>query len=85
MGWGNHCAEVCKLTGLFLLNGIKNIIPDLEVGLYMDYGIVVINKNTTSVEVVKLHKAIGIRMTIENPATTVNYLGLNLNLINIIY
>ena len=58
MGWGNHCAEVCKLTGLFLLNGIKNIIPDLEVGLYRDNGIVAINKNQSSVEVEKIKKTL---------------------------
>ena len=36
---GKHGAEICKLTGLFLLNGLKNIIPSLEVGLFKDYGI----------------------------------------------
>ena len=50
---GKHGAEICKLTGLFLLNGLKNIILCLEVGLFRDYGIVDVYKNTSSVEVKK--------------------------------
>ena len=87
-----HSAEICELTGLFLLNGLKSIIPGLEYGLYRDDGIVAINKNTSFVEVEKkkkkLHnfaKTLGIKITIENPATTVNYLDLNFNSNNLTY
>ena len=53
---GKHGAEICELTGLFLLNGLKSIIPGLEFGLYSDNGIVAINKNTSSVAVEKIKK-----------------------------
>ena len=43
-GEWKHDAEICKLTGLFLLNGLKNIVPGLKVGLYREDGIVAINK-----------------------------------------
>ena len=68
---GKHGAEICELTDLFLLNGLKRIITGLEFGLYRDDGIVTINKNTSSVEVEKitkkLHnfsKKLGIKITI---------------------
>ena len=89
---GKHAAEISELTDLILLNGLKSIIPGLEYGLYRDDGIVAINKNTSFVEVEKkkkkLHnfaKTLGIKITIENPATTVNYLDLNFNLNNLTY
>ena len=53
---GKHGAEICELTGLFLSNGFKNIIPGLEFGVYRDDGIVAINKNTSSVEVETIKK-----------------------------
>ena len=48
---GKHGAEICELTGLFVLNGLKNIIPGLEFGLYRDIGIVSINEKTSRVEI----------------------------------
>ena len=53
---GRHGVEICELTGLFLLNGLKSIIPSLKYGLYRDDGIVAINKNTSCVEVEKVKK-----------------------------
>ena len=32
-------AEVCELVGLFLLNEVRNNIPDLNFGLYRDDGL----------------------------------------------
>ena len=89
---GKHGAEICEFTGLFLLNGLKSIIPSSKFGLYRDDGIFAINKNTSCVEVEKvkkkLHnyaKTLGIKITIENPAITVNYLDLNFNCNNLTY
>ena len=53
---GKHGAEICELTGLFLLNGLKSIIPGLEFGLYRNNRIAAINKNTSSVAVEKINK-----------------------------
>ena len=53
---GRHGAEICELTGLFLLNGLKSIIPSLKYGLYRDDGIIAINKNTSCVEIEKVKK-----------------------------
>ena len=89
---GRHGAEICELTGLYLLNGLKNIIQSSKYGLYRDDGIIAINKNISSVEVErlkkKLHnyvKTLGIKITIDNPAETVNYLDLKFNCINLSY
>ena len=89
---GKHGAEICELTGLYLLNGLKSIVHSSKYGLYRDDGIVAIDKNISSVEVEqikkKLHsyvKALGLKITIENPAETVNYLDLKFNCYNLTY
>ena len=37
-----HRAEVCELVGLYLLNSIRNIIKQNDVGIYRDDGLIVI-------------------------------------------
>ena len=36
-------AEVAELVGLFLLNGLENLIPQQYIGLYRDDGLAVTN------------------------------------------
>jgi len=35
-------AEVCELAGLFLLNGLSNLIPNDDIGLYRHDGLAVL-------------------------------------------
>ena len=33
---GKHSAEICKLVGLYILNGIKSKLNGIKVGIYTD-------------------------------------------------
>ena len=79
-------AEVCELVGLFMLEGINNIIPNSKVGIYRDDGLAAIPKQparTTEKLTKKLHayaKSIGLRLEIEPPSTRVEFLDVTLDL-----
>ena len=86
---GKHGAEICELIGLYILQGLKNIFPNLIIGLYREDGLIVIEKKRTNVEVEKIKKnmhkftkSIGINLIIENPSWKIDYLDLNFNLLN---
>ena len=51
-------AECCELVGLFLLNNIKQIIPNKQVGLYRDDGLAVVQGNNSQLKRMekKLHQ-----------------------------
>ena len=42
---GKHGAEVCELTWLYILEGLKDILPNLIIGLYRDDGLIAVKKN----------------------------------------
>ena len=41
---GFHGAEICELVGLYMLEGLNQIIPEQKVGLYRDDGLTAIPK-----------------------------------------
>ena len=89
---GKHGAEVCELIGLYILQGLKNILPNFIIGLYRDDGLIAVDKKLSNVEIEKikkkLHKftkSIGINIIIENPSWKIDYLDLNFNLLNHTY
>ena len=86
---GKHGAEICELIGLYILQGLKNILPNLTIGLYRDDGLIAIEKKLSNVEIEKIKKSmhkftksIGINLIIENPSWKIDYLDLNFNLLN---
>ena len=85
---GYHGAELCELIGLFILDGISKFIPKMNVGLYRDDGLAVIQKNkrqlaeNTKKQIHKYAASIGLKLTIENPVPKTDFLDLNLNLID---
>merc|ERR1712183_685962 len=79
----------CELIGLYILQGLKNIFPNLIIGLYRDDGLIAIEKKLSNVEIEKIKKSmqkftksIGINLIIENPSWKIDYLYLNFNLLN---
>ena len=82
-----HGAEISELVGLYILQGLKQTLPDKIIGIYRDDGLIALDKSTSNVEIEKmkkeLHKfakSIKIKIIIENPAFQINFLDLNLNL-----
>ena len=84
-------AELCELVGLFLLDGLKNIFGLERVGLYRDDGLAVLpNSSGFIVERLKkqthaFFKSMGLRVTIESPMLTTDYLDVKLNLHDLSY
>ena len=84
-------AELCELVGLFLLDGLKNIFGLERVGLYRDDGLAVLpNSSGFIVERLKkqthaFFKSMGLRVTIESPMLTTDYLDVKLNLYDLSY
>ena len=79
-------AEICELTGSYLLYQLTNIIDKNSVGLYRDDGLGVL-KNLSGPEterkkkaIVKLFKDCGLRITIQANLRIVNFLDVELNL-----
>ena len=53
---GKHGAEVCELIGLYILQGLKNILPNFIIGLYRDNGLIAVDKKLSNVEIEKSRK-----------------------------
>ena len=82
-----HGAEISELVGLYILQGLQQIMPEQIVGIYRDDGLIAMNKSTSKVEIEKIKKemhkfakSIEIQLVIENPSFEINYLDLNLNI-----
>ena len=80
-------AEISELVGLYILQGLKQIIPKHIVGIYRDDGLIAMKKDTSNAEVEKIKKkmqkfakSIHINLVIKNRSFQINYLDLNLNL-----
>ena len=78
-------AKTCELVGLFIFNKITEFTPTRKVGLYCDDGLMIIeNPDGPSIERIrkKLHsvfQAEGLKITIENPSTVVDFLDVTFN------
>ena len=53
---GKHGAEVCELIGLYILQGLKTILPNFMIGLYRDDGLIAVDKKLSNVEIEKIKK-----------------------------
>ena len=45
---GKQGAEVCELIVVYMLQELKDILPNLKVGLYRDDGLIAVEKNCTN-------------------------------------
>ena len=52
--YSKHGDEISELIGLYILQGLKQIIPKHIVGIYRDDGVVAMEKGTCKVEVEKI-------------------------------
>ena len=80
-------AEVAELVGLFLLNGLENLIPQQYIGLYRDDGLAVTNLSGPGAESLKKKvtqhfKSLGFQITTNICIKVVNFLDTTLNLNN---
>ena len=48
-----HGAEISELVGLYILEGLKQILPNQIIGIYRDDGLIAMDKSTSNVEVEK--------------------------------
>ena len=77
-------AETCELVGCYLLSQLKQI-PDIDIGLYRDDGLAVLNQNPQKIEKVKkeickIFARNDLRITIEANKKIVNFLDVTLDL-----
>ena len=80
-------AEICELKGLFLLNEIRQNLPELNCGLYRDNGLAEhwrigsTEMNEIRQKLIDIFKSHGLRITIDPPNKTIsNFLDVTLNL-----
>ena len=78
-------AETCKLVGIYMLSQLKEISCGMEIGLYRDDGLAVIDQTPQKIE--KIQKEIckvfaknNLRITIEANKKIVNFLDVTLDL-----
>ena len=45
-----HGAEISELIGLYILQGLKQTLPDKIIGIYRDDGLIALDKSTSNVE-----------------------------------
>ena len=45
-----HGAEISELVGLYILQGLKQTLPDKIIGIYRDDGLIALDKSTNNVE-----------------------------------
>ena len=81
-------AEVCDLTGLYLLSQCQNL--GLNIGLYRDDGLGVCQKRPQQVESIKkslcqIFRENGLKITLEANKKVVNFLDITLDLTRNIY
>ena len=51
-----HGAEISELVGLYILQGLKQTLPDKIIGIYRDDGLIALDKSTSNVEIEKIKK-----------------------------
>ena len=88
---GYDSAELCDLVGLYLLSKINTL--DMEVGLYRDDGLAVVDLNRYTRRQVenfkkslcKIFQAEGLKISVEANLSRVNFLDLTLDLPSMTY
>ena len=84
-------AEICELTGIYILSQLSTLLPQEHIGLYRDDGLILLrNKNGQLADrirknVIKLFKDIGFKIQIETNLKIGNFLDVTFNLANSTY
>lgn len=78
-------AETCELVGIYMLSQLKEIPCDMEIGLYRDDGLAVIDQTPQKIEkikkeICKVFAKNNLRITIEANKKIVNFLDVTLDL-----
>ena len=64
----NDRAEICKLTGIYILSQLSNLLPQEDIGLYQDDGLILLQNTNGKLtdkirkNVIKLFKKIGLKI-----------------------
>ena len=82
----NDGAEICELTGIYILSQLSNLLPQEDIRLYRDDGLILLwNTNgqlTDRIRKIKLFEEIGFKLEIETNLKIGNFLDVTLNLAN---
>ena len=84
----NDGAEICELTGIYILSQRSNLLPREDIGLYRDDGLILLRNTNGQLtdrirkNVIKLFKEISFKTEIETNLKIVNFLDVTLNLAN---
>ena len=84
-------AEVCELTGTYLLHQLIDIIPKEDLGLYRDDGLGTVNnlsgpeKERIKKQIVRIFKINGLNITIKTNLKTADFLDVHFDLTQDIY
>ena len=87
----NDRAEICELTGIYILSQLSNLLPQEDIGLYQDDGPMLLQNTNGQLtdkirkNVIKLFKEIGLKIEIETNLKIVNFLDVTFNLTNSTY
>ena len=87
----NDGAEICELTGILFLSQLSNLLPQEDIGLYRDDGLILLGNTNGQItdrirkNVIKLFKEIGFKIEIETNLKIVNFLDVTFNLANSTY
>ena len=81
----NDGAETCELVGIYILSQLKEIPYDMEIGLYRDDGLAVLDQTPQKIEkikkeICKVFAKNNLRVTIEANKKVVNFLDVTLDL-----
>ena len=84
----NDRAEICKLTGIYILSQLSNLSPQEDIGWYRDDGLILLRNTNAQLtdkmrkNVIKLFKESGFKIEIEANLKIVNFLNVTFNLAN---
>ena len=87
----NDGAEICELTGIYILLQLSNLLPQEDIGLYRDDGQILLRNTNGQLmdrirkNLIKLFKLIGFKIEITTNLKTVKSLDVTFNLANSTY
>ena len=87
----NDGAEICELTGIYILLQLSNLLPREDIGLYRDDGQILLRNTNGQLmdrirkNLIKLFKLIGFKIEIRTNLKTVKSLDVTFNLANSTY
>ena len=87
----NDGAEICELTGIYILLQLSNLLPQEDIGLYRDDGQILLRNTNGQLmdrirkNLIKLFKLIGFKIETRTNLKTVKSLDVTFNLANSTY